>query len=67
MATRAGVLVLALDEPAREAGLNASALGRQFLGGRGGGTPETGQGGGIPADRISGVPSDLPALLHTAG
>ncbi|WP_030606997.1 alanine--tRNA ligase [Streptomyces sclerotialus] len=64
VATGTGALVLALNEPARDTGLNASTLVKQLLGGRGGGTPDTAQGGGLPADRVTAVLADLPGLLH---
>ncbi|MEH6378929.1 alanine--tRNA ligase, partial [Streptomyces sp. KLMMK] len=58
-ATASGGLVLALTTPAREAGLNAGALVKQLLGGRGGGSPEVAQGGGIPAERLNDVLAEL--------
>ncbi|POX38043.1 alanine--tRNA ligase [Streptomyces sp. Ru73] len=64
VATADGVLVLTLNERARETGLNASALVKRLLGGRGGGTPDTAQGGGIPPARVPAVLADLPGLLH---
>lgn len=61
--TPAGVVVVALNEAARNAGLNAAALVRQLLGGRGGGTPELAQGGGLAADRIDSTLAALPGLI----
>ncbi|WP_058041166.1 alanine--tRNA ligase [Streptomyces roseifaciens] len=63
VATASGGLVLALTTPAREAGLNAAALVKQLLGGRGGGSPEIAQGGGIPAERLNDVLAELPRLV----
>ncbi|MEU1820223.1 alanine--tRNA ligase [Streptomyces roseifaciens] len=62
-ATASGGLVLALTTPAREAGLNAGALVKQLLGGRGGGSPEVAQGGGISAERLDDVLAELPRLV----
>ncbi|MCQ8771057.1 alanine--tRNA ligase [Streptomyces telluris] len=62
-ATASGGLVLALTAPAREAGLNAGALVKQLLGGRGGGSAEIAQGGGIPAERLNDVLAELPRLV----
>ncbi|MFC5144930.1 alanine--tRNA ligase [Streptomyces aureoversilis] len=63
VATASGGLVLALTAPAREAGLNAAALVKQLLGGRGGGSQEIAQGGGIPAERVNDVLAELPRLV----
>ncbi|MFC6987079.1 hypothetical protein [Streptomyces cirratus] len=63
-------LVIALNPAARKAGLNASALVKQLLGGRGGGSAELAQGGGLTTDaidrhvvavRLQGVVDALPA------
>ncbi|MEU1677005.1 alanine--tRNA ligase [Streptomyces roseifaciens] len=62
-ATASGGLVLALTAPAREAGLNAGVLVKQLLGGRGGGSAEIAQGGGIPAERLNDVLAELPRLV----
>ncbi len=56
-------LVIALNPAARDAGLNASALVKQLLGGRGGGSAELAQGGGLPADAIDSALSSLPAVI----
>ncbi|MFJ3633372.1 alanine--tRNA ligase [Streptomyces sp. NPDC090112] len=56
-------LVIALNPAARDAGLNASALVKQLLGGRGGGSAELAQGGGLTADAIAGALAALPALI----
>ncbi|MCW5251951.1 hypothetical protein [Streptomyces sp. SHP 1-2] len=47
------VVVVALNEAARNAGLNGAALVNQFLGGRGGGSPEPAQGGTPPRCPVS--------------
>jgi len=59
VAARAGgkaSLVVAVNSAARERGLDAAALVKGALSGRGGGSPEVAQGGGVPADQA-------PALL----
>ncbi|MEU6756552.1 DHHA1 domain-containing protein [Streptomyces sp. NPDC046685] len=56
-------LVIALNPAARQVGLNASALVKQLLGGRGGGSGELAQGGGLAADAITGALASLPALI----
>ncbi|RSS84317.1 alanine--tRNA ligase [Streptomyces sp. WAC06614] len=61
--TAAGVVVVALNKAAREAGLNAAALVKQLLGGRGGGSPELAQGGGLAADRLADTLAELPRLV----
>lgn len=48
-------LVLAVNPAAREAGLHASELVRQALAGRGGGSSEVAQGGGIPVSELEGL------------
>ncbi|MGW4882920.1 alanine--tRNA ligase [Streptomyces sp. NPDC004262] len=52
------VLVAAVNPAGRDAQQDASALVRKLLNGRGGGSPELAQGGGVPAGR-------LPALLDS--
>jgi alanyl-tRNA synthetase len=49
-------LVVAVNPAARERGLDAAALVKTALSGRGGGSPDLAQGGGVPA-------SEAPALL----
>ncbi len=61
--TAAGVVVLALNKAAREAGLDASALVKRLLNGRGGGSGELAQGGGLPAGRLAGTLAELPRLV----
>ncbi|MFD4165984.1 alanine--tRNA ligase, partial [Streptomyces cyaneofuscatus] len=63
--TEDGALVLALNKAARATGLNASHLVKQLLGGRGGGSPEVAQGGGLPADRVAKILTSLPHLIAT--
>ena len=52
-------LVVTVNGTARERGLAAADLVRSALGGRGGGSPELAQGGGVPADA---APSLLAAV-----
>ncbi|MFB6509009.1 alanine--tRNA ligase, partial [Streptomyces virginiae] len=61
--TAAGVVVVALNKAARDAGLNAAALVKQLLGGRGGGSPELAQGGGLAEDRLADTLAELPRLI----
>ena len=58
-----GALVLALNGAAREAGLSASRLVKDLLGGQGGGSAEVAQGGGLGPDGVSSALAALPALL----
>ncbi|MCT4357040.1 DHHA1 domain-containing protein [Streptomyces sp. Je 1-79] len=53
-------LVLAVNAPAREAGHDAATLVKELLGGRGGGSAEIAQGGGIPAADLTALLADLP-------
>jgi alanyl-tRNA synthetase len=46
-------LVVALNGAARERGLSAAELVKGALSGRGGGSPELAQGGGVPAEQAS--------------
>ncbi|MEU2657195.1 alanine--tRNA ligase [Streptomyces sp. NPDC007325] len=66
VATTAGGLVVAVNAPAREAGRNAGTLVKELLGGRGGGSPEIAQGGGIPTADLTTLLAGLPHRL-TAG
>ncbi|MFD7470156.1 alanine--tRNA ligase [Streptomyces tendae] len=59
-------LVAAVNGAARSAGRDASALVKRLLDGRGGGSPELAQGGGIPGDRLPGTLDSVPALLSRA-
>ncbi|MGW0461793.1 alanine--tRNA ligase [Streptomyces tendae] len=59
-------LVAAVNGAARSAGRDASALVKRLLDGRGGGSPELAQGGGIPGDRLQGTLDSVPALLSRA-
>ncbi|MFF0703384.1 alanine--tRNA ligase [Streptomyces tendae] len=59
-------LVAAVNGAARSAGRDASALVKRLLDGRGGGSPELAQGGGIPGDRLPGALDSVPALLSRA-
>ncbi|NSC25315.1 alanine--tRNA ligase [Streptomyces albus subsp. chlorinus] len=61
--TTGGTVVLALDEAARDAGLSAATLVERLLDGRGGGSPDLAQGGGVPAGRMSATLARLPRLL----
>ncbi|MFD5448053.1 alanine--tRNA ligase [Streptomyces sp. NPDC127100] len=59
-------LVAAVNGAARSAGRDASALVKRLLDGRGGGSPELAQGGGIPSERLPGTLASVPALLSGA-
>ncbi|MFJ4868849.1 alanine--tRNA ligase [Streptomyces sp. NPDC088757] len=63
VATSSGGLVLTVNAPAREAGRNASTTVKQLLGGRGGGSPEIAQGGGVPAGDLAAILTDLPRVV----
>ncbi|MFD3942298.1 alanine--tRNA ligase [Streptomyces sp. NPDC058579] len=65
VATTAGGLVLTVNTPAREAGRDAAALVKELLGGRGGGSAEIAQGGGIPAGDLATLLADLPRRVTT--
>ncbi|MFG2817006.1 alanine--tRNA ligase [Streptomyces sp. NPDC048410] len=47
------VVVTAVNRAARTAGYDAAALVRRLLDGKGGGSPELAQGGGLPAERLA--------------
>ncbi|OEU86916.1 alanyl-tRNA synthetase [Streptomyces abyssalis] len=47
-----GLMAVALTPAARSAGLSAGTLVKEALQGRGGGTDDVAQGGGIPADQL---------------
>ncbi|MFE9011467.1 alanine--tRNA ligase [Streptomyces cyaneofuscatus] len=61
--TADGALVLALNKTAQATGLNASHLVKQLLGGRGGGSPEIAQGGGLRAEAVTDALAALRAVL----
>ncbi|MFH8404321.1 alanine--tRNA ligase [Streptomyces sp. NPDC018019] len=56
-------LVVALNKAGKEAGGSASDLVKRLLNGRGGGSPELAQGGGLPADELPRTLAALPGLL----
>ncbi|MET8491502.1 alanine--tRNA ligase [Streptomyces griseoflavus] len=59
-------LVAAVNGAARSAGRDASALVKRLLGGRGGGSPELAQGGGVPSERLPDALASVPRLLSRA-
>jgi alanyl-tRNA synthetase len=59
-------LVAAVNGAARSAGRDASALVKRLLDGKGGGSPEVAQGGGLPAGRLPKTLASVPALLTGA-
>lgn len=61
--TEDGALVLALNKAARATGLNASHMVKQLLGGRGGGSPEVAQGGGLRPEAVTATLAAPPTLL----
>ncbi|MGH3738604.1 MAG: alanine--tRNA ligase [Micromonosporaceae bacterium] len=66
VAARAGgklSMVVAVNAGAREAGLSAKDLVRGALSGRGGGSDEVAQGGGLPADQAPTVLAELERLV----
>ncbi|MEU3825467.1 alanine--tRNA ligase [Streptomyces sp. NPDC029080] len=58
-----GVLVATVNPAAAGSGLDAARLVRQLLNGRGGGTAELAQGGGLSADRLRDVLRSVPGAL----
>ncbi|MGA4843561.1 alanine--tRNA ligase [Streptomyces sp. G45] len=58
------VLVVALNQAARTAGLSASALVKRLLGGRGGGSDEVAQGGGLPQAELTRAVSGLAGAVR---
>ncbi|WP_240649290.1 alanine--tRNA ligase [Streptomyces sp. Z26] len=62
-AGRTAVVVVALNQAARDAGLDASALVKRLLSGRGGGTPELAQGGGLPTSELTRTLAAVPGLV----
>ncbi|MEU7581376.1 alanine--tRNA ligase [Streptomyces sp. NPDC041068] len=63
VATTAGGLVLTLNAPARATGLGAGAMVKRLLAGRGGGSPEIAQGGGIAPADLKAILTDLPGFV----
>ncbi|MFJ3144403.1 alanine--tRNA ligase [Streptomyces halstedii] len=61
--TEDGALVLALNDAAREAGLHASQVVKRLLGGRGGGSADVAQGGGLGPGEIAAALAALPAVV----
>ncbi|MFJ6492401.1 alanine--tRNA ligase [Streptomyces californicus] len=61
--TEDGALVLTLNAQARRSGLNASDLVKRLLDGRGGGSPETAQGGGLGREGVTAALTALPTAL----
>ncbi|MEU9497893.1 hypothetical protein [Streptomyces sp. NPDC048196] len=55
--------MLTLNRAGTTTGLNVSTPVKQLLDGRGGGTADIAQGGGIPRDRLGGVLADVPRLV----
>ncbi|MBZ4322577.1 hypothetical protein, partial [Streptomyces huiliensis] len=62
-----GVLVVTVNRAARQAGHSASDLVKRLLAGRGGGSPDLAQGGGLPARRIAEVLEGVPGLVAADG
>ncbi|MCS0637458.1 alanine--tRNA ligase [Streptomyces sp. LP05-1] len=61
--TPGGAAVVAVNRAGREAGLHAAELVKRLLDGRGGGSPELAQGGGLAADRVPAALAELPRLV----
>ncbi|MGW1207900.1 alanine--tRNA ligase [Streptomyces cyaneofuscatus] len=61
--TEDGTLVLALNKAAQATGLNASHLVKQLLDGRGGGSPEIAQGGGLHPEAVTATLAALRTVL----
>lgn len=57
------VVVAAVNSAARTAGQDASALVKRLLHGRGGGSPEVAQGGGLEAGQLTETLSAVPGLV----
>ncbi|GGS22831.1 alanine--tRNA ligase [Streptomyces aureoverticillatus] len=58
------VLVVAVNQAGRAAGLSASALVKRLLGGRGGGSDEVAQGGGVPAAQLDAALAGLAGVVR---
>ncbi|MEU4148446.1 alanine--tRNA ligase [Streptomyces parvulus] len=56
-------LVATVNAAARSTGRDASSLVKRLLDGKGGGSPEIAQGGGLPADRLPETLASVPALI----
>ncbi|QKV69023.1 alanine--tRNA ligase [Streptomyces harbinensis] len=61
--TASGALAVALNQAAVRRGLSASVLVKGLLNGRGGGSPELAQGGGLAPGRTDTVLADLHSLI----
>src|SRR5690606_4186946 len=59
-----GVVVVAVNRAAKDAGHSAATIVKGLLGGRGGGSPDVAQGGGIPASDLSATLGTLPSQLR---
>ncbi|MFE7277255.1 hypothetical protein [Streptomyces sp. NPDC057623] len=57
------VVVAAVNSVARTAGQDASALVKRLLHGRGGGSAEVAQGGGLAAGRLTETLAAVPGLV----
>jgi alanyl-tRNA synthetase len=67
VASRSGgkaTLVVATNPGARERGLSAGDLVKGALSGRGGGSPELAQGGGVPEDQVPALLAAVEAALR---
>ncbi|GAA1116661.1 hypothetical protein GCM10009579_55790 [Streptomyces javensis] len=60
------VVVVAVNPAARASAQDASALVKRLLNGRGGGTPDLAQGGGLPAGRLAETLAAMPGLVTRA-
>ncbi|GAU71164.1 alanyl-tRNA synthetase [Streptomyces sp. NBRC 110611] len=60
------VIVIAVNTAARTAGQDASTLVKHLLHGRGGGSPELAQGGGLPTGQLADTLAAVPGMF-TAG
>jgi alanyl-tRNA synthetase len=59
-----GVVVVAVNRAAKDAGHSAATVVKGLLGGRGGGSADVAQGGGIPASDLTATLDTLPAQLR---
>ncbi|KNB50562.1 alanine--tRNA ligase [Streptomyces caatingaensis] len=66
VASEQGTFVVALNRAARDRGLSASDLVKRLLDGRGGGSPDVAQGGGLPRERVGAVLGDVPRVVAGA-
>ncbi|MCK1798368.1 alanine--tRNA ligase [Streptomyces sp. XM4193] len=60
-----GVIVVAVNRAAKDAGTSAATLVKALLSGRGGGSPEVAQGGGLPAAELPTALDRLPTVLRS--